>query len=108
YDPEGARIGAVDLAPYLGPCRVIHSIGKGPLIRIEDVAARLDGAPPRILFRTYHQSPGDWDAAFTAIAPAVIEAIADRGGLLVGLDTPSIDPEQSKTLDAHMAVKRRG
>jgi arylformamidase len=32
YDPTGASVGELDLAPYLGPCRVIHAIGVGPLI----------------------------------------------------------------------------
>lgn len=108
YDPAGAGIGAVDLAPYLGPCRVIHAIGCGPLVEPDHVAHRLRDAPPRVLFRTYEQSPAAWDSGFTALAPATIEMIADQGGLLVGLDTPSIDPEPSKTLDAHMAVRRRG
>ncbi|MGH8848801.1 MAG: cyclase family protein, partial [Polaromonas sp.] len=26
YDPQGIAIGALDLTPYLGPCRVIHAI----------------------------------------------------------------------------------
>ena len=38
YDPAGAAIGAVDLAPYLGPCRVIHAIGVRPLILWEHLA----------------------------------------------------------------------
>ena len=29
YDPAGAAIGALDLEPYLGPCRVIHCIEIG-------------------------------------------------------------------------------
>ena len=32
YDAEGAPIGTLDLAPYLGPCRVIHAIGCHPLV----------------------------------------------------------------------------
>ena len=31
-----------------------------------------------------------------------------HGIVLVGVDTPSLDPEQSKTMDAHKAVRRRG
>jgi arylformamidase len=38
YDPEGQLIGHVDLAPFLGPCRVIHAIAKGPLIEWEHIA----------------------------------------------------------------------
>ncbi|HMZ02867.1 MAG TPA: cyclase family protein, partial [Burkholderiaceae bacterium] len=32
YADGAASIDQVDLAPYLGPCRVIHAIGCGPLI----------------------------------------------------------------------------
>ena len=28
--------------------------------------------------------------------------------VLIGVDTPSLDPEASKTLDAHQAVRRAG
>lgn len=109
YDAAGAPIGAVELTPYLGPCRVIRVVGSGPLITLAAVGDRLTDAPPRILFKTYDKAPvGTWDSNFTAIATETIEAIAAVGGRLVGLDTPSLDPEQSKTLDAHMTVKRLG
>src|SRR5437016_5108789 len=40
---DGERaIGAVDLVPYLGPCRVIHAIDRGPLIRPEHLAHAAD------------------------------------------------------------------
>ena len=35
YDAQGASIGTVDLEPYLGPCRVIHALGCGPLVQWE-------------------------------------------------------------------------
>ena len=35
YDARGASIGTVDLEPYLGPCRVIHALGCGPLVQWE-------------------------------------------------------------------------
>jgi arylformamidase len=52
--------------------------------------------------------PAAWDSAFTAFAPATLELLAAHGVRLVGLDTPSLDPEQSKTLDSHQVVRRRG
>src|SRR5512141_3527414 len=33
YGPGAPAIGAVDLMPYLGPCRVIHALACGPLVR---------------------------------------------------------------------------
>jgi arylformamidase len=63
YDPQGASVGELDLAPYLGPCRVIHAIGCGPLVQWRPPGPR--GArhlPPRVLVRTYARMPVDrWD-----------------------------------------------
>ncbi|RZL96595.1 MAG: arylformamidase [Variovorax sp.] len=108
YAPDGATIGDVDLAPYLGRCRVIHAIARGPLVEwshIEHAAADL---PPRVLMRTYERAPVDrWDAALAAYAPATIERLADLGVTLIGIDTASIDPADSKTLDSHQVIRRR-
>ncbi len=105
YDDAGASIGEVALEPYLGPCRVIHAIGAA---RIEPhhLARRLVNTPPRVLVRTYERVPAGWDSSFAAIAPATIELLHEHGVQLVGIDTPSLDPEQSKTLDSHQAVRR--
>lgn len=109
YDPEGAPIGALDLAPYLGPCRVIHAIGKGPLVTWEHLAHALRELPPRVLVRTYRRMPVDrWDGELAAYAPEAIERLAALGVKLVGIDTASIDPAQSKSLDSHQAIRRLG
>lgn len=108
YDPAGRSIDAVELTPYLGPCRVIHCIGV-KTVRPEDVEARLDGVPPRVLLRTYASAPRQvWDPAFPAIAPETIALLAARGVILIGTDAASLDPQESKTLDAHHAVRRHG
>ena len=109
YDPAGAAIGAVSLVPYLGPCRVIHAIGKRPLVTFDDIAHCVDALPPRVLVRTYARMPVDrWDGELAAFAPETIERLADLGVQLVGIDTASIDPADSKTLDSHQVIRRRG
>ncbi len=110
YDAEGQSIGTLDLTPYLGPCRVVHAIGCGALIEWRHIEQAIDDSlPPRVLVRTYERMPVDrWDAALSAYAPAVIERLADRGVTLIGIDTASIDPAESKTLDAHQVIRRRG
>lgn len=107
YDPEGASIGHVDLAPYLGRCRVIHAIARGPLIEWAHLEHALADLPPRVLVRTYARAPVDhWDGALAAYAPATIERLAALGVTLVGIDTASIDPADSKTLDSHQVIRR--
>ncbi len=89
YDVAGAPVGGLDLTRYLGRCRVVHAIGAGKLVQPEDVAAQLGGVE-RLLVRTYHEAPQErWDPDFA-------------------IDTPSLDPQESKTMDAHRAVRRHG
>ena len=108
YAPDGATIGDVDLAPYLGRCRVIHAIARGPLIEWSHIEHALADLPPRVLVRTYERAPVDhWDAALSAYAPATIERLADLGVMLIGIDTASIDPADSKTLDSHQVIRHR-
>lgn len=109
YDPDGAAIGAVDLAPYLGPCRVVHAIACGPLVQWAHLAHALEGLPPRLLVRTYATMPQDrWDPQLAAYAPETVERLAALGVRLIGIDTASIDPADSKTLDSHQTIRRHG
>jgi arylformamidase len=106
---EGApTIGEVDLAPFLGPCRVIHAIDVGALVRPEHLAHAQADLPPRVLVRTCTQAVVDrWVDDFSAFAPETLEWLADRGVRLVGIDTASVDPAASKTLEAHQVLRRR-
>ena len=111
YDAEGASIGMVPLEAFIGPCRVVHAIGCGPLITWEHIAHAVDddALPARVLVRTYDRMPVDrWDGQLAAYAPETIERLADRGVVLVGIDTASIDPADSKTLASHQVIRRRG
>ncbi|WP_208510210.1 arylformamidase [Variovorax paradoxus] len=110
YDPEGATIGDVSLDAFIGPCRVIHAIGRGPLVEWAHIAhAVTSQLPPRVLVRTYAAMPVDrWDGQLTAYAPSTVERLAAMGVKLIGIDTASIDPADSKTLDSHQAIRRRG
>jgi arylformamidase len=109
YDAQGASIGTVDLEPYLGLCRVIHAIGCGPLVQWEHLQHATRELPARVLVRTYERMPTDrWDAELAAYAPETIEKLAARGVKLIGIDTASIDPAESKTLDSHQVIRRLG
>ena len=107
YEAQGASTGELDLTPYLGPCRVIHAIGAGPLVQWSHLAHALDQLPARVLVRTYSRMPVDrWDPHLSAFAPQTIERLAALGIVLVGIDTASIDPADSKTLDSHQVIRR--
>ena len=109
YDPQGEAVGALDLAPYLGHCRVIHAMGAGPLVETADLAHALQDLPLRVLVRTYARFPLDkFDAQLKALAPSTIHALADLGVQLIGMDSASVDPADSKQLPCHQALRQRG
>ena len=104
YAPGAAAIGGVELDPYLGHCRVIHAIGRGALILPEHLAHRQADLPPRVLVRTCQRAASRWAGDFSAFAPETIAWLAAHGVRLVGIDTASVDPADSKTLDSHQQL----
>ena len=106
YGAGQPAIAEVDLNPYLGPCRVIHAIDCGPLIRIEHLAHAANDLPERVLVRCCERADRVWNPDFTAYAPETVEWLAARGVRLIGLDTPSVDPATSKSLDSHQRLLR--
>ena len=109
YDPAGQGADALDLAAYIGPCRVVDARGAGAVITREVLARRLVDPPPRVLLRTYDAFPhAAWDSDFTAVSAGAIDWLASLGVVLIGVDAPSLDPETSKTMSAHHAVRAHG
>ena len=105
YEAAAPDIASVSLEPYLGECLVVDARDTGAQIEVGDLP-HLHSAD-RVLFRTFERFPHDaWDADTTAIAPETIEWLAVQGVRLVGIDTPSIDPQSSKDMLAHKAVLR--
>jgi len=101
YANGGTTSGELDLTPYLGPCRVIYCIDCGPLVLPEHIAHALnEDLPPRVLLRTSRTASQSW-ASFTAIAPKTLAQLATKNVALVGIDTPSVDPADSRTLPSH-------
>jgi arylformamidase len=104
YGSGAAAIGDLGLAPYLGPCRVIHALDCGPLVGPGDLAHAASGLPPRVLVRTCRRAPTRWSAEFSAFAPETIDWLAGLGVRLVGIDSQSVDPADSKTLASHQRL----
>jgi len=105
YDPAGLPIEAVSLEPYLGPCRVVDARGCGEAIGADLVDAHWTPGVTRMLFRTFGRFPMErWPENFTAVSAGAIQALHAHGVVLVGIDSPSLDPETSKTMDAHLAM----
>ncbi|WP_431097717.1 arylformamidase [Polaromonas aquatica] len=107
YANGEASIGEVGLAPYLGPCRVIHCIGCGPLVLPQHIAHALDNLPARVLLRTSRVASQSWES-FTAVAQETIGFLATKNIALIGIDTPSVDPATSQDLPSHHQLLAHG
>jgi len=104
YSETAPDIASVELDPYIGECLVVDATGvNGGSISVGDLPHL--GSVDRVLFRTFERFPhGEWDSTFTAIDAETVEWLALQGVKLVGTDAPSVDPQESKTMDAHKAV----
>src|ERR1700680_5082084 len=105
---RGDSAAELALERFLGPCRVIH-VPPVPLIEPRHVEGVDLATPGRLLFKS--ESVRDrrtFPERFTALSPELAALLGERGALLVGIDTPSVDPFSSKTLDAHHALVRAG
>lgn len=108
YTADGAAMNAVDLAPYVGPCQVMRvEVQRGDRIMPKHLTREV--AAPRVLFHTgTFPDPEAWNTDFASLSPELVEHLHAQGVVLVGLDTPSVDPFESKALEAHQALGRCG
>jgi len=104
YDSAGAAIDQVALEPYLGRARLVDARGQGDAITASFVEENWRPGVSRMLFRTFDCFPADqWPKHFTVVSAGAIAALAARQ-VMIGIDSPSLDSETSKTMDAHLAV----
>ena len=112
YSATGEGIGERDLRIYMGKCLVLHAKSpKGSRVGRQHLASSWQTAKSwpaeRILVRTgSFPNPDQWNSDFCSFEPSLIEEWAHAGVRLIGIDTPSIDPETSKTLESHQMVAK--
>ncbi len=109
YHAEGLGVEARPLSAFLGRAQVIH-VARRPNERIslQDLKEKKIQAP-RVLFQTgSFPNPENWNSDFMSLSPEVIAFLHSEKCVLVGIDTPSVDPEQSKELESHQALYRTG
>jgi arylformamidase len=108
YAGDGATIDQVPLEAYYGPCRVMEvSVPPGARITPDDLLREPDA--PRLLLRTRtFPDPETFNTDFASLSPGLVDFLAARSVVLVGIDTPSVDPFDDRELLAHHALLRHG
>lgn len=105
YHPAGDSIDKRPLHYYLGPCQVVDVTHVGARrILCSDIDLSAIEAP-RVLFKTKSfQHRSAFQNNFTSLSPELIAALAAKNVCLLGIDTPSVDPADSKELESHQAI----
>jgi arylformamidase len=106
YEPSGATIDALPLEAYVGLATVVDVTGEAVIKREQLGGVTL---APRVLFKT-----GAWTdtRCFPETIPVMESGLpawlAAQGVVLVGLDVPSVDAIDSKTLPLHHELGAAG
>lgn len=104
YNSNGESIDKRALNYYLGPVQVIEvDCPRSTRILPQHLTQNIKA--PRILFKTNSfPDPDQWNADFVALSAELVDFLALKKVVLVGIDTPSIDPAEDKNLESHNAV----
>lgn len=105
YHPEGDGIDKRELSRFLGNVQVIEvALRKNERIRLEDIENKKISAR-RVIFKTNSfPDPNHWNDDFMSLSPELVESLAKKTVLMIGIDTPSVDPMTSKHLESHQAL----
>lgn len=108
YGRDGRTMHEQPLSLYWGPCEVVEVRAGAPMaggrIAAADLAVNAGWRPrhTRVLIASRTcPDPERWNAAFPGLDVAFIDFLASCGVRLVGVDMPSVDPQDSKDLPAH-------
>ncbi len=101
-------IEVVSLEPYLGLAQIIDvHLPRGQRIMPEHVKVSIEA--PRVLFKTgSFPDPERFNTDFNSLSPELVGFLVDHDCVLVGIDTPSIDPFESKKLESHQMLGKSG
>ena len=104
YHKDGVTMEAVDLNSYIGDCYV-HTVTGKALIEASDCSKSISTGAKRLLFRTNSfPDPDTFNEDFAAFHPDAVAAMGRAGVKLIGIDTPSVDPFNSKDLPSHQQL----
>lgn len=105
YHAEGEGVDQRSLQSYMGDAQVIRvQVERGERLQVKHLGDKKIQAP-RVLFWTgTFPDPQRWNSDFASLSPELIEHLHGQGVKLVGIDTPSVDPETSKELESHQAL----
>jgi arylformamidase len=101
-------IDAIPLETWVGPCQVVEArVAPRGRVRLEDLSE--PPSAPRLLVKTGTSLDRErFTGDFAGLDPSLAPELAARGVVLVGIDTPSVDPYEDEAFETHRALVRSG
>lgn len=103
YGIGAPSVEQMPLARYIGPCQIVTAkVDRGSGVTPANLARLV--TEPRVLIRTgTFADKTKFNEDFAGLSPELVQTLAARGVVLIGVDTPSVDLFDSKDLPAHKA-----
>lgn len=105
---DGKKTGEVPLDSFVGPCQVV-AVKNEECVQASDLEGIDLESVERILFKTKRPCTATtWRDDFAYMGTDAAKLLAASNVCLIGIDTPSMDPMTSQTLDAHKIMSGAG
>ena len=101
YGKDAPTIDKRALEYYIGPCQVMNvNVARNTRVSPGDLVGPILAQRVLLVTGTF-PDPTEFNEDFAALEPQLVDAFHDRGVILIGIDTPSVDLFSSKDLPAH-------
>lgn len=108
FDDNGLKVRDLPIDLYIGRARVLDVSGVESVGRTELEAFEFGGAERILLKMGHREDLTIFPENFPYLRADIGPLLKERGVRLIGLESPSVDPEESKTLDAHHSLNSNG
>lgn len=109
-EPHTVHPADMPLEPFIGPALIISVDRQAGGITPDDLGDVDLGGVSRVLLHTWYSTVPEhqFRQDFPYPTPALIDWLADRGVVLLGVDLPTLDPFASETFDSHHRLFAQG
>jgi arylformamidase len=108
FKNDGEKIVDLDINLYIGPARVIDVSDYSNIDSNVLQTFDLDGVKRLLLKTSVPNNPKRFPEQIPALSADVAAFLQEKGIQLIGVDIPSVDPLDSKEMDAHHALYKHG
>lgn len=108
FDEHGKKVHELDVNTYVGKARLIDVTAYDMVGRQELEKFDIEGTE-RLLLKTVKQNhPTIFPSHYTVLREDAGAYLKEKGIFLIGVDCPSVDPVDSKSLSAHHGLHENG